>query len=219
VAHAVVHRLEVVQVDVEQGDGPGVGALALILQALRQAGAVEQPGQRVALGQVGQALLLAPLGGDVLADADEAVEGTIDLERDAAERQEGAAVLGGVLQHEVDGFTGKGPLHVGHAASHLLGPQHLDGRPPQDVTGRAPHQPLEGAVHETVAPGGIDDHHRGRQGFGDGAQDVVLALHVLAGRCIRRGGRARDSGGRTGGCSGAAHAAAAARRRPEACPP
>jgi hypothetical protein len=95
VAHAVVHRLEVVQVDVEQGDGPGVGALALILQALRQAGAVEQPGQRIALGQVGQALLLAALGGDVLADADEAVEGTIDLERDAAERQEGAAVLGG----------------------------------------------------------------------------------------------------------------------------
>ena len=70
VAERVVDHLEVIEVDVEQRDGAIVPSRAgqRVDQVLVELGAVGQPGQRVVVGHVGDALLRRELLGHVVAD-------------------------------------------------------------------------------------------------------------------------------------------------------
>lgn len=128
-----------VEVDVQQAQRRLESGLGLALEELLEAGAIEQAGERIALRERRQAILLAALRGDVRHDAHEAIHALPAQEqRDATELQPGRPLGARVVERERDALACECAQHPRRAPRHFLRAKHLDGRVADDAVARRP---------------------------------------------------------------------------------
>ncbi len=200
VPEAVVHLLEVVQVDEEEG-----GLLLVLLaecgcalQLLVEEGAVREPGERVVQRHLSQLSLCLPLGGDVQQVALQVERPAVVAEHDDAfvAHPDDPAVPREQPVLDGEGLVGRvRPRVRGQDAIAVLGVKrpHEESRVGSPLLDRVAEQGLDLRAREDVRAGGIErvDVHDERKLLDERpitAQDVVVR------RGLRRRGRTWANG-------------------------
>ena len=170
VTEAVVHELEVVDVEAEEADAP-----ARMLRAddrggdpLSESGPVREPGERIVIGEVGDALLSPVALGDVLAGAERAGHAAALVAKDRVVPSD-QPLLAGLRDHVVLVFAGGVEVAGQELAEQLTRRGALVGRHDQPEPARTGELVLPvaehvagAAVHEADLAALVqhDDHRR-----------------------------------------------------------